>query len=182
MRMNDEVNLPEITEYLSIKQAAKSLNLAEKTVYQYVAEGRIPGVRAADVILIPAEEVKKFKRGISGRPRKSIPGWHISPSDNLLLTTLLLVQIKSGQREALLLRLEEIRREKQHIFPGTIARYIIDSKTNPGQVIILLIWRSSVIPDEAAREAALEAFRQALADVLDWSTAHYDDGTVLMHT
>ena len=28
----------------------------------------------------------------------------------------------------------------------------------------------------------LEAFRKELADVLDWSTAKYEEGTVLMHT
>jgi hypothetical protein len=38
------------------------------------------------------------------------------------------------------------------------------------------------MPDDASRKAALEAFRQELADVLDWSTAKYEEGTVLMHT
>ena len=37
------------------------------------------------------------------------------------------------------------------------------------------------MPDETVREQALEEFRQALSDVLDWDTAQYNDGTVLMH-
>jgi hypothetical protein len=49
-------------------------------------------------------------------------------------------------------------------------------------VEILLIWKASIQPDEEAREEALEAFRADLADVLDWDTAEYDDGTAFMHT
>jgi len=38
------------------------------------------------------------------------------------------------------------------------------------------------MPDEAEREQALAAFRNTLVDVLDWDTAQYNDGQVLMHT
>ena len=37
------------------------------------------------------------------------------------------------------------------------------------------------MPDEKMREEVLEALRQVLADVLDWSTAQYKNGRVLMH-
>jgi hypothetical protein len=66
--------------------------------------------------------------------------------------------------------------------PGTVARYIIDDQTYSGQVIIIFIWRETVMPEEAERERALEAFRQELADMLDWSTAEYHHGTAFMHT
>ncbi|GHO50895.1 hypothetical protein KSX_90580 [Ktedonospora formicarum] len=38
------------------------------------------------------------------------------------------------------------------------------------------------MPNEEERERELEAFRERLADIVDWSTAHYDSGTVLIHT
>jgi hypothetical protein len=38
-------------------------------VYAYIEERRLPAVRAAHVIMIPVEEVKKFNPKISGRPR-----------------------------------------------------------------------------------------------------------------
>ncbi len=38
------------------------------------------------------------------------------------------------------------------------------------------------MPDEMTREQDLKAFRQALDDVLDWDTAQYKNGQVLMHT
>jgi excisionase family DNA binding protein len=180
--MSEEVSFPAIPGYVSIKEAAQILGLAPKTVYQYVSEGRLPGVRASHVLLIPLEEIKKFKPNISGRPRKSVPLWRISPEDNMLLMTLITVQIRANQEKKLMERLEVIRQGEQHLFPGTVARYIVGSEKHPGQVEISLIWRSSVMPDEATREQALEAFRQALADVLDWKTAQYDQGKVFMHT
>ncbi len=39
-----------------------------------------------------------------------------------------------------------------------------------------------MMPDDAQREQALSEFQQALADVLEWDTADYDAGKVVMHT
>lgn len=168
--------------YLSIKEAAEMLGLSPSRVYEYVENGRLSSVRAAHVILIPLEEVKNFKPGIAGRPRKSILRWRISSENNMLLSTSILVQIRAGYQAKLMKRLEEIRQGEQHLFPGTVARFIVRSETIPGQVEISLIWRSTVMPDAAEREKAIYDFRQALADVLDWDTAQYNDGQVLMHT
>src|SRR5215475_3626326 len=110
--MSDEINIPDLQEYVSIKDAAKILGLAYKTVYEYVTEGRIKAVRAADVILIPVEEVKNFKPNVSGRPRTSIPLWRISYADNSLYQTSISVRIRKGQQEAFRQRLEEIRDKK----------------------------------------------------------------------
>jgi excisionase family DNA binding protein len=179
--MNDDAELPDISGYLSIKDAAKALGLATRTVYEYVSEGRIRAVRAADVILIPSEEIAKFKPNISGRPRTTIPLWRISPTDNALQYTSLRVQAREDKFDEFRRVLDEIRRKKDHLFPGTIARYILGSNQAPGQIEIVLIWRLSIMPDETARQQSLESFKQALNDVVDWTTAHYDDGTILMH-
>jgi excisionase family DNA binding protein len=180
--MNNDADIPDLQEYISIKDAAKILGLAYSTVYEYVTEGRIKAVRAADVLLIPAAEVKNFKPNISGRPRSSIPLWRISPDDNALLQTSISVQIRDGKHAEFRQKLEEIRRKKEHLFPGTIARYIVGSHLHPGLVEMTFIWRSSVMPDEATRQQAFQTFQQTLADVLDWDTAQYDDGSVFMHT
>ncbi len=172
-------NLP---GYVSIKDAAKMLGISDKRVYEYVDEGRLPSMWAADVIMIPLEEIKKFKRRSSGRPRKSIPTWRISSGDNAQYMTSIIVQVRSGRQDALLQKLEEIRKGGQHIFPGSVARFVVESETVPGQVEIALIWRNTVMPDEVERGKALESFRHSLNDVLDWSTAHYNNGKVLMHT
>jgi hypothetical protein len=62
-----------------------------------------------------------------------------------------------------------------------VARYIAGSNNRPNIVEITFIWRSSVMPDEATRQEALKVFQDALVDVVDWTTARYDDGPVFMH-
>jgi excisionase family DNA binding protein len=180
--MRESLDLPNMPEYVPIKEAAKMLGVSDKRVYAYIEEGRLPAVRAAHVIMIPLEEVRKFQPKISGRPRKNTPVWRTSPEDNLLLADSIIVHIQENQHKKLGQRLEEIKQASEHIFLGTVARYIIWSKTHPEKLEILLIWRSTMMPDEAARKEALGAFQEALADVLDWSTAQYNNGKVLMHT
>jgi excisionase family DNA binding protein len=176
---NDQSRVP---GYVSIKEAAKILGLSPSRVYEYVEDGRFSSVRAAHVILIPLEEVERYKPSISGRPRKSVPRWRISPEDNLLLSTTILVQLRPHRQELFIKRLEEMKRSDLYLFPGTIARFITQSETKPGQVEISLVWRKTVMPTEEERERALEELRQALSDVLDWDTAQYNQGQVLMHT
>lgn len=180
--MDDSIDLPRIPGYVSVKEAAKILGLSARTIYDYVDEGRLPGVRVADVIAIPEDELRKFKREPSGRPRKITPLWRISSGDNDQFMTVIMVQERTDQHEALLRRLEVIRQRKEHLFPGTVIRYLAESGEPPGQVVLVLAWRGTVMPDEATREEELKVFRQVLDDVLDWSTAQYKNGQVLMHT
>ena len=75
-----------------------------------------------------------------------------------------------------------MRREKRHLFPGTLARYIIEKQRQPEHIEILFIWRNKAMPDETTYNRWLSEFQQALSDVLDWETAQYDTGRVIMHT
>src|SRR5258708_30554339 len=180
--MQNDNNQPGVPGYLSIKEAAEKLGLSPSRVYEYVEDGRLSSVRAAHVILIPLEEVEDFKPKLSGRPRRSIPRWRISPTENMLLSTMIFVQIRAGHQDELMKKLEKIRQGEHYLFPGTVSRFIVKSETIPGQVEISLVWRSTVMPTEEEREEALEEFRHALADVLDWNTAKYSHGQVLLHT
>jgi excisionase family DNA binding protein len=180
MHVNDDQ--ASVPGYVSIKEAAERLGLSPSRVYEYVEDGRLSSVRAAHVILIPIEEVQNFKPNIAGRPRKSVLRWRMSPENNMLLSTSIVVQIRPDGQANLLKKLEEIRQGDEYLFPGTIARFIVRSETVPGQVEISLIWRSTAVPDETARKQALADFQQTLADVLDWSTAQYNNGTVILHT
>jgi excisionase family DNA binding protein len=180
--MRNENERPTIPGYVTIKEAAKLLGVSANRVYTYVEEGRLPSAQAAHVIMIPLEALKDFKSQLSGRPRTTIPTWRISPEENVVLTTSILVRIRTNQYGRLLARLEEMRRERQHLFPGTIARYILERERHPEHIEILLIWRSTAMPDNATYNQWLDEFRQALGDVLDWDTAQYDTGKVIMHT
>ena len=180
--MNDSVNSSPIPGYVSVKEAAEMLGLSPRTVYDYIEEGRLPSARFADVIAISREEIRKFKREPSGRPRKHTPLWHISSGDNTQFMSLISVQLRAGQRDVLQQKLEVIRKKKQHLFPGTVMRYVAASSDSFERVIFILVWRGTVIPDETTREEALEEFRRSLDDVVDWSTAQHEYGPVLMHT
>ncbi len=129
--MREYLDLPTMPEYVSIKEAAKMLGVSDKRVYAYIEDGRLPAVRAAHVIMIPIEEVKKFKPKISGRPRKNTPAWRTSPEDNMLLTTSIFVPVQADQRERLQQRLEELKQEGELVFPGT----------SFGVRHILVLWR-----------------------------------------
>src|ERR1019366_1237088 len=164
MHVNDgQASVP---GYVSIKDAAEMLGLSPSRVYEYVEDGRLSSVRAAHVILIPIGEVQNFKPNIAGRPRKSVLRWRISPDNNMLLSTSIVVHVRADHQADLMTRLEAIRQGDAFLFPGTVSRFITQSDTFPGQVEISLIWRSTAMPDEAARAEALATFQQSLADVL----------------
>src|SRR5713226_6309742 len=109
--MSEYAGRPSLPGYVSIKEAAKMLGISDKRVYEYVDEGRLPSVWAADVIMIPLEEVKKFKRRTSGRPRRSVPKWRVSSGDNTQFMTSIFVQAHVGQQDALMQKLEKVRQE-----------------------------------------------------------------------
>jgi hypothetical protein len=175
-------SIPDLPGYVSTREAAKMLGVSERRIRLYIEMKRLPAVRAADVLMIPLENVKNFKRQIVGRPRKNTLAWRISSNENIQFMTSISVQTQTDQEERLTQRLEEMKRSGQHVFPGTVARYIVRSENNPRQIEIVLVWRSTVMPNEVERKQALEALQQTLADVIDWNTAQYNNGEVLMHT
>ncbi len=119
---------------------------------------------------------------MTGRRRTRIPVWRIPVGDNVQYLTQIFTRIREGQEALFKQKLEEMRAGEKHFLPGTVARYIARSDEKPSDIHLVLVWRSTVMPEQAEREAALEALRQELAEVLDWETAWYEYGKVLMHT
>src|SRR5258708_34802782 len=108
--MDNNVDLPNMPEYVSIKEAAELLGLSANRVYEFVMEGRLSGVRAADVIMIPLDEVKQFKRGSTGRRRKKQPKCRISSTLDVLLTTCICVSMYNGKQHIVHRKLPQITR------------------------------------------------------------------------
>ena len=180
--MNDYVDIPNIQGFVSIKEAAKALGISTKRVYEYITEGRLPAVRAVNALMIPLEELQKFERGASGRERKVVPLWRFSSGKNKQFITTIIANLKTNDRASLIKRLDKFKRDNLHLFPGTIARYFSSSNITPERIEIVFIWRGTIMPDEETRQKEIEAFKQELADLIDWSTAQYDEGILLMHT
>ncbi len=174
--------IPPLPGYVSIKEAAKILGISERRVYLYIEMKRLPAVRAADVLLISEKELKNFQRKFVGRPRKNTPPWRISSEENTQFMTSIIVQIRPNQEKKLERLLGEIRQEGEHIFPGTVARYIATSEAHPDIIEIVLIWRSTVMPDQTERKRLLKEFQQVLNGMVDWSTAQCNHGKIFLHT
>ncbi len=180
--MSNNADIPDLPDYIPVEEAAKRLGISKTRIYGYINDGRLHAVKASHTLMIPVQEIENYKRNITGRPRKSTPVWRIPPEDNHLHITLIFVEAFPNKIDMLRKRLAEIKASENFIFPGTIARYISQSETYPERVEIELIWRGATIPDETERERELEAFRQKLADVLDWSKAQYSNSKILLHT
>ena len=168
--------------YLSVKQAAKILHVSERRVHQYVEAGRLQAYQPGRDIMLPVEAVEQFRPKLTGRPRKKTPGWRGSLDTSPLLITYIGVQMRPGQQTKLLEKLQTIKREGQHLFPGTVARYVSLNDTSPTTVTIQLVWKNGEMPDEETRKQAFRDFEEELADVLDWETAEYRAEKAIIHT
>lgn len=181
--MADYLELPEVPGYISTERAAKILGISKQRVYQYIEERRLPAFRSGNVILLQLEAVQQFKPNITGRPRKKEPPWRIYRGESSVLCTYIEAQVRNGQQEKLIQKLKDIYGDQRHTFPGTIQRYIFkDTSSSMTTVNIVLIWKSTEMPDESKRKLALEAFQTELADVLDWATAHITTKEGIIYT
>jgi hypothetical protein len=128
--------------------------------------------------VLRGEDVRAFHPEPSGRKRLKAPEWRRYYSRGTLLISQIHVQIRPDSLEELRKKLQNISQDRYN-FTSNVARYIIgDSKT----VQIIIIWKSTEIPNEATREQDLQRFRSEFADVLDWSTAQYDDKDIWLYT
>lgn len=181
--MNDDVfPLPNIPGYVDIKEAAKILGVAESSVYRYIQSGSLQAYQAGRNIMVELDTLIQFKPNLTGRPRKKASLWHASPDTSSFLVTIIRVQIHSSQQKMLMKKLLEIKQEERHLFPGTVMRYISLDDASPATAIIQLVWKNGDMPNEEKRQQDLSAFKQELTDVLDWTTAEYSTGKVVIHT
>jgi len=180
MRIKRE--LPELAGYIPVTEAAQRLGVSKRRVYDFLDEGRLEGVKSGNMIMIAEESVEQFKPQVTGRPRTVTPLWRMSTDENTRHILSIVVRLRAGQQGRFMERLQRLKQEKLHLFPGTGDRYIAEDDTSPGTIEIQLRWKQGDMPDEVAREEALERFREMFADVLDWQTAQYQMKTVLLHT
>ena len=129
--------------------------------------------------MLAEESVERFRPQINGRQRTVTPLWRMSDGENTRQILSIVVQLRAGQQGRFMERLQKLKQEKLYLFPGTGDRNIAEDDASPGMIEIQLRWKQGDMPDEVAREKALEEFREMFADVLDWQTAQYQMKTVL---
>ena len=180
--MREDSELPPASGYLTVKKIAEKLDMSERMVHTYIQDGRLPGYRLGKLTVVKEEDFQAFERAKKGRPRTRLPIWRKSVGDNIQYMTLITARIRTGQRDNFAKKLDEIHADEKHLLPGTVARYIARSEAKPDDIQIVLVWRSTVMPPAAEREAALAALRQELAEIVDWDSSWSEYGRVLMHT
>jgi len=180
--MIESVDIPNLPGYVSIKEAAEMLGVSDKRVYQYVRAGRLPAQRVGHILILPTEEVRRFKPSPSGRVRTKAPPWRAYRSKGKLLVTDIRVEVRRGQQAKLVEKLKAIQKLDKYTFPGTVARYVIKGDEALTALQIVLIWKSTEMPDESTRKQDLALLQEELADVLHWDTAHYSTNEAIIHT
>jgi len=180
--MADINEFPDVPGYVSIKQAAEILGITDKRVYRYIDLGRLPAYKSGGVFLLAEEDVRQFKLNPPGRVRTVPPRWRVYNIRSKVLATEIQVPVLAGQQDRLIEKLTEIQGANRHTFPGTIARYIIRGDQELTSVHFFLAWKDTEMPDESTRERSLKAFKDELADVLEWERALYNTNEALMHT
>jgi excisionase family DNA binding protein len=179
--MADINNFPDVPGYVSIKQAAEMLGITDKRVYRYIEEGRLQAYKSGGVFMLSVEAVKQFKLNPPGRVRTQPPPWRVYNKRSKLVCSEIVVKVRKGQQTRLLDKLRAIQDENHHTFAGTMQRYI-KWDAPLASIRISLYWKDTEMPDEATRQQNLADFQAELADVLDWDTAQYYTGEVLIHT
>jgi len=180
--MIDGVDIPNLPGYVSIREAAEMLRVSDKRVYQYVRAGRLSARRVGNILILPVDEVRQFQPSPSGRVRTRAPSWRAYRSRGMLFLTDIFVPVCPGQDEQLLEKLKAIQKSDRHIFHGTVARYVVKADEMLTRVQILLVWKSTEMPNETKRAEDLALFQAELADVLDWEAAQWSTNEVIIHT
>src|SRR6266536_3082582 len=116
------------------------------------------------------------------QPGASGTSWRAYRSRGMLFLTDIFVPVCPGQDEQLLEKLKAIQKSDRHIFPGTVARYVVKADEMLTRVQILLVWKSTEMPNETKRAEDLALFQAELADVLDWEAAQWSTNEVIIHT
>jgi excisionase family DNA binding protein len=152
------------------------------TVYEYIREKRLVAEMVGGVYLIPKKAVAEFKAKPTGRTRANPPPWRVYRAGARVRGLDIHVQVRAGQRARLVERFKNMQEAQQHLFRGTMQRYVFEDEADPTRVIISLIWKDTELPDERTLQEELVTFQNDLADLLDWSTAHYTRKRAIIHT
>lgn len=169
-------------DFVTTNEAAEMLGVSYYTVYEYIREKRLLAERIGGIYMIPRQSVKEFKAKPTGRTRIKPPPWRVYRAGAKVRSMDIRVQVKAGQQSSLLEKLKTIQERQQYLFPGTMQRYVFEDEEVPSNVTISLIWKDTEMADEATIQQDLTAFREELADVLDWETAQYTTKRAIIHT
>lgn len=162
-----------IPGHVPVKKVAELLGFSEDRVHHLIQEGRLSARKVGGRYMIPQQAVENFTRSPHGRVRTKPTQWRTYRSGANVRGMEIRVQIRAGQQEQLAQKILAMRENQQHLFPGTMHRYMFTDETHAATLILLLVWKNTDLPDETTIAHELDSFKVEFADVLDWGTAQY---------
>ncbi len=180
--MTKESDNLDTRDFVTTNEAAEMLGVSYYTVYEYIREKRLVAELVGGIYMLPRKAVEEFRARPTGRTRAKPPPWRHYRAGAKVYGMEISVQVGEGQRERLREKLNAIREGQQHLFPGTMQRYVFEDEATPTNVTIMLIWKDTEMQDEATLQQALTAFKTEFADVLNWETAQYTLKKAIIHT
>jgi excisionase family DNA binding protein len=169
------------SDYLTVQEAARILGVSARSVYGYIAKGKLPATRIGERMMVKAQDVSAFELTPAGRRRERAPFWHVPPEMNHLSVAIIKVRVRPGCDALLDGKLSEFQAARKHCLAGTSARYIGRNQCDPSQIEILLFWRKATMPSDYVQKASLSAFYIDLEEVVEWETAVVEEIHVLLH-
>lgn len=170
--MAEEREYLHIPGHVPIKEAAEMLGLSDKRVLQYILSKRLPAHKVQGRYMIPTDAVREFQQRPHGRIRTAPTPWRIYRAGANVRVQQIEVPVNLGREEEVQTRLQALSQEQEHLFPGTMQRYIcLVDQSKPIYISIMLIWKDTELPDERVLERSLEGFKADFADFLDWDSA-----------
>ncbi len=180
--MAEEKEYLSIPGHVPVKEAAAMLGLSEERVLQHIRARHLPSRKVDGRYMIPIRAVEEFHRKPHGRIRTTPPPWRVYRAGARIHSMQIDVQLLPGQAQAFQEKLQATLQQQQHLFPGTMQRYISADEQNAENITILLIWKDTELTDEAALLRDFEAFKSEFAHFLDWERARAITKRALIHT
>ena len=103
---SNSTKIPDLPDYTSVREAAKMIGCSPVRVYQYIRTGQLPAKKIGKLLILPINEVQRFRPTPSGRLRSKAPTWHIYHSHVQLSATIIQVHVRKGQQKQLLQKLD----------------------------------------------------------------------------
>jgi hypothetical protein len=180
--MAEEKDYLRIPGHVPVKEAAAKLGLSEERVLQHIRASHLPSRKVDGRYMIPVQAVEEFHRKPHGRVRTTPAPWRVYRAGARVHVLQIEVQLYPGKENILYEKLHTLLEEQQHLFPGTMQRYISTDEAEPRCVSLLLVWKDTELTDEATLQRDLDIFKNEFAEILDWETARYITKQAIIHT
>lgn len=179
---DEELEALPLSAFMQVDEAAQMLGYKRNYIYTLIRQKRLRGMKKNGVFLILRADVEGFEPNPRGRARTKDLPWRVY-QDARLVNTAIDVQVREGKYQRFLEKLQAIQdADELHVFPGSIARYVLQGDEGQNRAHISFFWKSTEMPEEKDFQANLEAFKAELADVVDWDTAQTRTREALLYT